>query len=409
MRQITIVGAGQAGLLVGLKLLEQGYAVTLVSDRNAEAIGGGSILSTQCLFGSSLAAEGDLNLWDRACPPVEGMVISVAGPEGAPALSFHSRLTRPGLSVDQRVKIPAWMRLFEERGGQLRIESAAVADLERYASVSDLVLVAAGKGEIGALFARDDSRSPYREPQRALAAACVVGYEPARPFDGVCATLIPGAGECFVMPGLTTSGPCHFVFVEAIPGGPLDCWGEVRTADEHVAHLKALLTQWVPWEAERAGTMRAADERATLRGRYAPVVRHPVAMLPSGAPVMGLADTVVLNDPITGQGANNAVRAATHTVERIVAHGAQPFDAAWMQATFDGIWEQAQWATGWTNAMLMPPPPHVLGLLGAASQSPAIAHWFVHGFDDPSTLFPWLADPAAAEQFIAAQTAPRAA
>lgn len=48
MRNITIIGAGQAGLLLGTSLLDQGYHVTLVSDRTPEAIRDGSILSTQC-------------------------------------------------------------------------------------------------------------------------------------------------------------------------------------------------------------------------------------------------------------------------------------------------------------------------------------------------------------------------
>lgn len=403
MRHITIIGAGQAGLQLGLGLLDQGYGVRLISDRTPEAIRGGGILSTQCMFGSSREIEraAGMNLWDNASPPVEGVHLRVAGPDGMPVLSWSAPLDQPGQSVDQRLKMPAWMELFVQRGGDLVIEKADIASLERHARGSELLVVAAGKGEIGALFARDEARSPFGQPQRILAASCVHDYAPEQPFDGVVASMIPGVGEYFVMPGLTLNGPCHFMILEAIPGGPLDCWGDVRTADEHVALLQGLLTQWLPWEGQRAQHMQPADAHATLRGCYAPVVRHPVAWLPSGTPVLGLADAVVLNDPITGQGANNAAKAAACYLEHILARGGQPFDATWMQATFDAAWNDAQWATGWTNAMLQPPPPHVLGILGAASELPGVARWFANGFDRPASLFPWLADPIAAEQMIA--------
>jgi flavin-dependent dehydrogenase len=63
-------------------------------------------------------------------------------------------------------------------------------------------------------------------------------------------------------------------------------------------------------------------------------VRKPVARLPSGALILGMADAVVLNDPITGQGSNNAAKAARIYLKRILDNGNKPFDAAWMQQTF---------------------------------------------------------------------------
>jgi len=64
-------------------------------------------------------------------------------------------------------------------------------------------------------------------------------------------------------------------------------------------------------------------------------------------------------------------------------------------------WAYAQFSTGWTNAFLQP-PPHVINLLSAMQSKPKVGKAFVNGFDDPRTLFPWLADPAEAEKFIAA-------
>ena len=63
------------------------------------------------------------------------------------------------------------------------------------------------------------------------------------------------------------------------------------------------------------------DAQATLSGRLTPVVRRPVARLPSGRSVLGLADAVVLNDPITGQGSNTAAKSADVYLRDILARG----------------------------------------------------------------------------------------
>ena len=88
---------------------------------------------------------------------------------------------------------------------------------------------------------------------------------------------------------------------------------------------------------------------------------------------MGMADVVVLNDPITGQGSNTASKAAKVYMTRILERGDKPFDAAWMQDTFNSFWTYAQWVVKWTNSLLTPPPPHILQLMGAASQIPPLA------------------------------------
>jgi len=43
------------------------------------------------------------------------------------------------------------------------------------------------------------------------------------------------------------------------------------------------------------------------------------------------------------------------------------FDAAWMTATFERYGEYARHVIEWTNALLLPPPPHVLRILGVAA------------------------------------------
>jgi hypothetical protein len=403
MRNITIVGAGQSGLQLGLGLLQNGYRVRIVTNRTGADIAAGRVMSSQFMFNDALQAERDLglNFWEKDCPNTDAIGVTIGAPDGGKAVSWVYPLDKPGQAVDQRIKFPGWMKTFAERGGELVIRDAGVADLEDYARSSDLVILAGGKGDIVKLFARDAERSPFEAPQRALALTYVTGLAPYAPTR-VAFNIAPTVGEYFVFPALTTTGPCEIMVFEGIPGGPMDRWGEAKTPEAHLAYSLDILKNFYPWEYERSRDAKLTDADGILAGRFAPTVRKPVAKLPSGALILGMADAVVLNDPITGQGSNNAAKAARIYLAHILEHGNKPFDADFMQQTFDDYWAYAQFVTGWTNAMLQPPPPHVLNILVAAQSKPKVGTAFVNGFDDPRTFFPWLADPGEAEKFIAA-------
>ncbi len=401
-RTITIVGAGQSGLQLGIGLLDAGYDVTLVSNRTPEQIRTGSIASSQCMFDAALGHERDLglDLWPDA-PVVEGIAFTVAPPEapGVKAMSWAHRLDAPAQSIDQRVKFPAFMEVFEARGGTLVFEEAGVEDLERYAEKSDLVLVAAGKGEIAGLFERDAERSQYAAPQRALALTYVNGMKPREEFSAVNFNLIPGVGEYFVFPALTVTGPCDIMVFEGLPGSDMDSWKGL-TPEEHLENSLRILRTYLPWEAERCTDVTLTDPNGVLQGRFPPTVRHPLATLPSGKTVLGMADVVVLNDPITGQGSNNAAKCAAAYLEGILEHGERPYDDEFKQGLFEGYWEYAQHVAAWTNTMLAPPAPHALQLLGTAQGNPEIAKRFANGFDYPPDFAGWFMSEEAANDYL---------
>lgn len=403
-RKITIVGGGQAGLQLGCGLLRHGYDITVVQNRTGEDIRNGRIMSSQCMFDASLQNERDVGLdfWGAECPTVDSINFVVPSPDqpGAKAIDWNGLLERPAQAVDQRVKFPAWLEELERRGGRVVLREATIPDLEDYAAKSDLVVVAAGKGEIAKMFERDAEKSPFDKPQRALALTYVNGMVPRPVHSAVNFNLIPGVGEYFVFPGLTTTGPCHMMVFEGIPGGPMDCWKDVGSPQEHLARSKWILDTFLPWEAERCRAIELTDANGILAGAFPPTVRKPVGRLPSGAAVLGLADAVCLNDPITGQGSNNASKAARVYMDAILAHGDRPFDAAFMQATFDTYWNYAQFVVGWTNALLQPPPPHVLNIMGSAQAYPALARRIANGFDNPPDLFPWFAVPEEADRYL---------
>jgi len=113
-----------------------------------------------------------------------------------------------------------------------------------------------------------------------------------------------------------------------------------------------------------------------------------------------VADAVVLNDPITGQGSNNAAKSATVYLDAILKHGAKPFDAGWMQATFDAYWTTPSSSPAGQRAVLQPPPPHVLKLMGSAQAFPVLARRIANGFNNPLDFFPWFAVPEEAELYL---------
>lgn len=404
MRKITIIGGGQSGLQLAIGLIKAGNSVRVVQNRTAEDIATGKVMSSQCMFHNSVEHERELGIdfWAETCPPVDGINFQVPAPDGSgqKAIDWTGKLDDSAYSVDQRVKVPAWMAEFERLGGTLTIKDASIADLEHYSRQDDLVIVASGKGDIGRLFERDAEKSPYETPQRALALTYVTGMTPRPEHSAVCFNLIPGVGEYFVFPALTTSGPCEIMVFEGVPGGPMDCWADVKTPAQHLAMSKEILDTFLPWEAARCENIELTDDNGILSGRFAPTIRKPIGTLPSGRQVLGLGDAVCLNDPITGQGSNNAAKAAAVYLKRIIEHGDRPFDAPFMQATFDEFWDYAQWVVSWTNMMLQPPPPFILNIMGTACAEPRLAHRMANGFNDPRDFFPWFADPDAAEAYL---------
>jgi 2-polyprenyl-6-methoxyphenol hydroxylase-like FAD-dependent oxidoreductase len=405
MRRVLIVGAGQSGLQLALGLQARGYAVTLVSNRTPDEVRNGRVMSTQVMFATALQHERDLGLafWEAQAPRIAGVGVTVAGPGRTRATPWLGRLRGHAQSVDQRVKMAAWMETFARRGGQLVIHSAAVADLDHFARTYDLILISSGKGDLGTLFARDAARSPYRAPQRALALAYVHGLAPheVEPAgEAIRCTLVPGVGELFVTPTLTTGGRADILFWEAVPEGPADVFHGMRGPQEHLSLLLGLMERFAPWEHARATKAELTDSGATLAGRYTPVVRDPVARLPGGGRALGVADAVVANDPVTGQGSNSAARCAAAYLDAIVARGDRPFDEAWMRATFERFWATARHVTKWTNTMLGAPPRHLFTLLGAAERRQEVADRIANAFDDPADFENFLYDPAKAELYV---------
>ncbi|MFE5867755.1 styrene monooxygenase/indole monooxygenase family protein [Streptomyces roseifaciens] len=426
MRRIAVVGAGQAGLQLALGLrpekppegptesygvtessgVTEAYEVTLYAARRPAEVRAGRILSTQAMFGPALALEraAGLNRWEARTPRMTAIRMAVTEGPYAPAGGITVPLDAPAQSVDQRVKTAGWLELFEERGGRVVYGTIGPDDLPGIAAAHDLTVVATGHGPLAEIFARDGRHSPYDRPQRTLAACYVRGTHapdgPGGPHGRI--NPVDGAGEFYVLHGLTLDGPCEMLLWEAVPGGPLDVWGDRPGPGGFVERSLELLRGRLPREYELCRGMEPTDGGAALTGAVTPVVRHPVARVAPDAYVLGMADAVVLNDPIGGQGANSAARCADRYLREITGHGERPFDRTWMLRTFAAHWEHARHVTAFNNLLLGPPPEHVQRIMSAAAHHPEVAHRYINGYADPAGFQDWFMDAERADAYLAA-------
>jgi hypothetical protein len=402
MRKITIVGAGQGGLQLGIFLLGHGYHVTVVSNRHPGEIASGRVMSSQSMYDMAIGFERELDIsfWDKTCPPIEGVHIRAGDASTCPIIDWKSLLNAPGQSVDQRIKMPFWIEEFQRRGGAMEFCDVGMSDLDRYGAVSDLVIVASGKGAIGSMFERDPARSAFNQPMRTIALLYVHGLEQKQDYSALNININPGVGEFINFPAITHTGSCDILNLESISGGPMDQWDSSMTPAKCLELGKAQIKEFFPWEAHRCENIRLTDDNGTLVGRITPTTRKPIAKTPAGTTVMGMADVLVLNDPITGQGSNNASKCAKIYGEAIVSHGYSKFDNEWMLDTFERYWDYAQWVAKFTNTHLLPPPPHLLKIFAACGENARLASAVANAFDDPKSLNPWYYDEAEANRFI---------
>ncbi|MFJ9773181.1 styrene monooxygenase/indole monooxygenase family protein [Kitasatospora sp. NPDC101157] len=408
MRRIAVVGAGQAGLQLALGLLADGCEVTLVAERTPEQVRGGRVLSTQAMFGPALRIEAaaGLDLWADEAPSVSSVDAVLVAPPATRVLEFTMTLDEPGRSVDQRVKLARWLELLAERGGRIEYRSLDRAGLHALARRHELTVVAAGRGELAGIFERNAARSPFDRPQRALSCLYAHGVGSPDPAAGPRARMhaLPGLGELYLQPALTHSGPCDILLWEALPGSPLDVFGDGPEVGVQLDRIRALLAEYLPWEAELWRDAEPTDAGAGLRGAVTPTVRRPVAELGSGVDavhVLGLGDAVVVNDPITGQGANGAARAADAYRQAIREHGDAPFTADWMCRTAERFWQQHARHTVEFTATMLTMPDHLQGVLAAAAEHPAVARRLANTYAEPSDHAAWLATPGLTSAYLA--------
>jgi hypothetical protein len=361
-------------------------------------------MSSQVIFDSALQVERkwELDFWQAAAPQNLSVTFALGNPEGKDKLlEWQGYTRRPFQAVDQRLKFSTWLEKLQEIGGNIVTQEVKFKDLSNIAQEHELTIIASGKKELSQAFSKNHKYSIFEQPARALACFYVKNMTPAPGYSGVHANIFPGVGEYFTTPGLTLNGHCEMMLFEGVPQGPFDVWDKSMSANMILEKAFSLLRKYFPWEAERCQNLKLTDNKAILMGAFTPVIREPILTLENGHLILGMADAIVLNDPIAGQGANNAIKCAEIYSQKILEHKKQPFDSVWMQDTFSTYWKQCgEKATQWSNMLLLPPPPHVLDLLTFASDSQETANLLANGFDNPNSLFPWITNAKLTEEMM---------
>jgi 2-polyprenyl-6-methoxyphenol hydroxylase-like FAD-dependent oxidoreductase len=401
MPDIAIVGAGISGLHLALRLQQAGVATTVYAEHSPQEVAASRPHSLPVRFGATRRRERELGVAHWEGPQDDTHGVNLVAP-GDPAVHFFGRLGEPASGIDLRLYLPRLTADYLERGGRLELLRPEAAEIDRVSGGHDLVVVAAGRAARSGLFPRDPARSPYTAPQRVLTAGLFHGIAPSDP--GWIHFEVSTVGEIFSTRILTSDGPVHGMVVEALPGGPLEQLARFDHAADRAGFERLLLKvvgEPAPGLRERIdeGEFGITKPGDVIQGGIIPTVRESWTTLPSGRIALALGDAWVVNDPLTGQGANLGSRCAFALADLIAA--GPPYDEAFAGKVAERLWRIAEPVVAWSNLNIGPPQEHLGGIFAAAARDQQVADAFVDNFNDPAAMWDVVRSPEATASWLA--------
>jgi hypothetical protein len=380
-KKIAILGTGIAGLTLAYAFSKHpSFHVHMYTAKEEEDMRNGRIPSSQVHFHSMLDTEllydmegyGDVNDIRQIELVLQGQPL------------FVGNLSGRAITVDQRIYLPALLEKVRKKGIPIIKKRLEAFDLLELAKEYDVLIDCSGKvGPIAPFKVYEELRNPLDTPKR----VCSVGF-----FHGLSTEevgrlryhIAPGMGELFEVTNMTRQGLVRALLLESIPGGPLDQIKGEKGPIDFAERMMGILQQHFPQVYERVDPeqFRLVDEHAYNRLAIKPEVRIPYLML-NGTLVLGCGDSVTLNDPITGQGANAASYCAKTLFDVVTEHGDQPWDESLGEAYWDRTKDYVIRLTEWTNAMMGAPSAAFAAKLEQASQQQHVADEVVNLFADP--------------------------
>ncbi len=381
---IGIVGAGIAGLHLGLYLQKHGVDATIITDRTPEDYRNSRLLNTVAHHHVTIAREDYLgvNHWSGPKDPsyYHDHFFNIPQP-----LTFRGDFSRPSRAVDYRIYLPALMNDFTRRGGRIEYRRIEEGDIAPLVARFDLLVVSTGKGPLGQLFTYRPEHTPYSQPQRRLCVGLYTGVRQPDPMN-VTLSVSPGHGEMIVIPTITFDGVANALLMENVPGGDMEELATLSYDDNPRHFLSVLLGKLEkhhPTTYDRIDTARfgLAQPQDLLQGGVVPTVRNTVVTFDGGKCAIALGDVHSIVDPMMGQGANVASYAAFVLGEEIVH--SDVLDARFCEKVDLRRQDRVLAASRWTNIMLQPPTDALGMLIGTMSQNPALANEFTENFNYP--------------------------
>ena len=380
-RKIAVIGAGISGLTLAYAVRQEGlFEVSVFTAKDAEDVRNGRIPSTQIHFDAFLRTEerygiggyGDIH-------EIKAIELLVAGQR-----MFKGKVPGRAINVDQREYIASLLEGLVQRGVDVRKRRIAAEDLPALAEAYDLIVDATGKlGPVAPFPIYEGMRAAPATPQRVCSAGLFQGLVPDEE-NKMSFHIVPGLGELFETATMTARGLARTLLFEPIPGSEMDLVRGDRGPERFAQEMLGALQAYFPsiYERVRVDEFRLVDPNAYMRVAIKPEVRVPYTTA-NGTIVLGCGDSVALNDPITGQGAN----AASYCADALYNVLVERADAAWDDSLGALYWSRIQEyivkMSEWTNAMMGPPSPSFADLLARATRRQDVADEIVRLFTDP--------------------------
>lgn len=402
-RTIGIVGAGISGLHLTLRLQQLGIESTLYARQSPEELRSGPPLNFVTRFGSTREREYSLGITEWSSSEFDNPWMHMHIDADQP-LTLRGALPRPAGSVDFRMYLAGLLEAVTARGGVVVPSRPAHGrDLAELAARHDLLIVAAGRGELRDVFPRDPARSPYEAAPRILAGGLFHGIAAPEPA-GMTMNMVPGVGEIHTPTFHSFDGRVTAVLVEGVPGGAFQSVTGSDHRDDPALFAKRvleLITTHAPSLRERIddkefGLTRPID---VMQGSLVPTVRRGWAEMGEARYALAIGDAWIVNDPLTAQGANLGSAQAFQVAQALAAHRGA-YDVDFCSRLSEQLWATAQPVVDWTNLFLGTPAPHVFSLLTAASADQRVADAFIANLDDPPAMWHSISRPEHTAAFI---------
>jgi 2-polyprenyl-6-methoxyphenol hydroxylase-like FAD-dependent oxidoreductase len=401
--RIAVVGAGIAGLHLGLALRAHDVEVAIYTDRAAAEVEAGPLLNTVAHHHHTLQRERALGVchWEAddygyGC---HHHCVVGAGPD---PVRFRGDFEYPSVVIDHRLYLPRLMGDFEERGGELIVGAVSAPALDRLAREHDLLVICTGRAGLATLFGRRDDKSPYEVPQRRLSAGVYHGISYPQP-TGVGVHMSLGHGELLELPITSREGRATVLLFENIPGGGLDELVDRPYGDDPPAYerlvLDVLETHYPAcFERVDRPSFGLQAPRDILQGALTPIVREDWAILEDARIALAAGDAHTVVDPVNGQGANSASHSAWVIAQAIVDdYGLDERFARRVARDREAV---VLGVSDWTN-MTLNPPPQMVELLFAMASSKPLCDAFSRNFNHPDRQADALATSERTAAFIA--------